>query len=473
MKFIILGAGLSGLTCATTLKKHGHDVCVVEKESEVGGLARSYKIDGHTFDYGPHFLFGEKVYEIICEQFPEIDLKRVDSTKEKMYFREKYFNFPFDPKNIILNLENGKLPGVLCDLIMKRVFGSASSCQSQSVEDWVIQAVGRRIYDYVSLGGYIEKLYGLPPTEISREWGIQKLKFLAKWRDANLIKLALSSLSEENNVRKRVIHYPISGGIDHVAIGISESLKSLGGEILFDSEAATILHRNDGVSLILRTKGREQRVDGDFLISTIPITQLVGMLKPAVPADIGRKVKLLRYRTLLLLYLCIRREWVLKDQCIYFTEEPYLFRRITEFKHLDKGMAPQGMTSLCIEMTCFDNDQIYDKDKEEICRIVVEQLENGGYLKRDDIEGYHFLRIPFAYPVYELKSNSILESVLNYLGGYGNIISIGRQGLFFYNAMNSSIILSHDLANKLSLYNRTRRREIIKAFYHLRLKKYK
>ena len=168
MKFIILGAGLSGLTCATTLKKHGHDVCVVEKESEVGGLARSYKIDGHTFDYGPHFLFGEKVYEIICEQFPEIDLKRVDSTKEKMYFREKYFNFPFDPKNIILNMENGKLPGVLCDLIMKRVFGRASSCQSQSVEDWVIQAVGRRIYDYVSLGGYIEKLYGLPPTEISR-----------------------------------------------------------------------------------------------------------------------------------------------------------------------------------------------------------------------------------------------------------------------------------------------------------------
>jgi len=136
-------------------------------------------------------------------------------------------------------------------------------------------------------------------------------------------------------------------------------------------------------------------------------------------------------------------------------------------------MAPQGVTSLCIEMTCFDNDQIYDKDKEEICRIVVEQLENGGYLKRDDIEGYHFLRIPFAYPVYELKSNSILESVLNYLGGYGNIISIGRQGLFFYNAMNSSIILSHDLANKLSLSNRTRRREIIKAFYHLRLKKYK
>jgi protoporphyrinogen oxidase len=55
---VILGAGLAGLTAAYTLQRAGEDHWqVYERESRVGGLARTMEVDGFRFDYGPHILF--------------------------------------------------------------------------------------------------------------------------------------------------------------------------------------------------------------------------------------------------------------------------------------------------------------------------------------------------------------------------------------------------------------------------------
>ena len=51
---VIVGAGVAGLVCAQLLLEAGCEVVVVERESEIGGLARSYRYDGYSFDCGPH-----------------------------------------------------------------------------------------------------------------------------------------------------------------------------------------------------------------------------------------------------------------------------------------------------------------------------------------------------------------------------------------------------------------------------------
>ena len=471
MRFIIFGAGLSGLSCAAALKRHGHEVTVIEKEHEVGGLARSFRINGYTFDYGPHFLFGEKVYHLIRKHYPEIDVKMLHSTKEKMFFRNKYFNFPFDPKNILQKIERRKVPGILLEMAVKKILWKKPSNGFGNVEDWVIQAVGRRIYNYISLGGYIKKLYGLPPRDISQEWGIQKLKFLAKWRDANFIQLVSKSFSEGGNVKKRVIHYP-GTGIDDISRKISETLQRAGGRILFNSEAICFKHRSEGVSITMRRGGKEEQIEGDFVVSTIPITQLTTMLSPQPPAEIVKKVTTMRYRTLLLLYLLINKERVLDHQCIYFTEDQFFFRRITEFRHLDSSMVPAGKTSLCVEITCFEEEDISHWGKEDLSRIVIEQLEHLNYIRRNDIEGIHFLRIPYAYPVYEVHADKILAQVLAFLESYARLVSIGLQGLFHYNAMYSSILSGDELGVRLSASDPREWKKIVQETYGNRIEKY-
>lgn len=58
MKYLILGAGPSGLTVANKLKQAGiTDFLVLECEKKAGGLCRSQNVDGSPFDIGGgHFL---------------------------------------------------------------------------------------------------------------------------------------------------------------------------------------------------------------------------------------------------------------------------------------------------------------------------------------------------------------------------------------------------------------------------------
>ena len=53
MKSIIIGSGFGGIASALRLKAKGHDVTLIEKQSDLGGRARVFKKNGFTFDGGP------------------------------------------------------------------------------------------------------------------------------------------------------------------------------------------------------------------------------------------------------------------------------------------------------------------------------------------------------------------------------------------------------------------------------------
>ncbi len=55
---LIVGAGLGGLECAYILAKKGLSVCVVEKETQVGGCLQMFRRRGHAFDTGFHYVGG-------------------------------------------------------------------------------------------------------------------------------------------------------------------------------------------------------------------------------------------------------------------------------------------------------------------------------------------------------------------------------------------------------------------------------
>ncbi len=57
-KIAVIGAGISGLTCAYELKKAGHEVTVFERNDYVGGRMASRVKDGLIFDIGANHLCG-------------------------------------------------------------------------------------------------------------------------------------------------------------------------------------------------------------------------------------------------------------------------------------------------------------------------------------------------------------------------------------------------------------------------------
>ena len=56
-KILVLGGGVAGSSIAYYLSEKGYDVTVIEKNSRVGGLARTCFYGGHPYEFGPHIWF--------------------------------------------------------------------------------------------------------------------------------------------------------------------------------------------------------------------------------------------------------------------------------------------------------------------------------------------------------------------------------------------------------------------------------
>ncbi len=56
-KILVLGGGVAGASIAYFLGEKGYDVTIIEKNSRVGGLARTCYYGGHPYEFGPHIWF--------------------------------------------------------------------------------------------------------------------------------------------------------------------------------------------------------------------------------------------------------------------------------------------------------------------------------------------------------------------------------------------------------------------------------
>ena len=52
-KAIVIGSGFGGLAIACRLKKHNFNVKLLEKQSDLGGRARTFTHNGFKYDAGP------------------------------------------------------------------------------------------------------------------------------------------------------------------------------------------------------------------------------------------------------------------------------------------------------------------------------------------------------------------------------------------------------------------------------------
>jgi len=467
-RFAILGAGLSGLAVGNALVRGGHEVVCLEREPEVGGLARSVRTGGFTFDYGPHFLFGDKVLPLLARLTPGLELAPVRRDLERMLVGGRYFKFPFQPKDLLLHMPRRALPGVLLEMLGRRLAPARDG--GASVEEWVSEAVGRRLYDYISLSGYIEKLYGLPASRVSREWGIQKLKFLARWREAGLLTLASRAWGEGRRVQAYPVSYP-PAGIDQLAGALAEGLTGAGGRVVRGAEVCQV--DSDKPAVSFRQDGDLQTLDADFVVSTLPVTALVKLLSPAAPEAVAAACRgSLRYRSVALLFIRLEEPEAIPHLCIYFTQQGPSFRRLTEFRRLSPRLAPEGRTSLCVEITFAEGDGLSALSDRELFELAAGQLSGLGMLRRPKVSGYQVLRLPFAYPVYELGYEAGLEAVLGWLGGLASLVSVGRQGLFHYNTMANSVLEGYGVGERLAAALPGQRGEIIRSVYAGRMNKY-
>ena len=93
----IFGGGLTGLTLGYLLSQRGVDVEVLEKEKEFGGLMRTLRQDGFTFDWGgSHIIFSKnkEALNFLLDLLGENKLGQKRNTK--VLYKGSYVKYPFE-----------------------------------------------------------------------------------------------------------------------------------------------------------------------------------------------------------------------------------------------------------------------------------------------------------------------------------------------------------------------------------------
>lgn len=125
VNYLILGAGITGLSCAAKLQ--GEDYLLLERESEIGGYCRTFHEKGFVWDFAGHFFHFSNP-EIQAEFSELLSGNDIVFNKKctKVFYDNKYIDYPFQYN--IHQLEKEEFIDCLSDLF-RRPVGQATNFQ--------------------------------------------------------------------------------------------------------------------------------------------------------------------------------------------------------------------------------------------------------------------------------------------------------------------------------------------------------
>ncbi len=464
---IILGAGLAGLGAGYALSisnsSSAKNILVIEADKTVGGLAKTINRNGFRFDLGGHrFKTNKPKIEQLVRNIMGHELLVVNRSS-KILLRDKYFDYPLKPLNAISGFGIATTSRILLEYtagLLKQPFVNEKIV---SLEDWVVHHFGRTLFN-IYFREYSEKVWGINCNRICMEWMEQRIQKLSLGK---AIKKALFKYSGKNNGMHTLASeflYP-SLGIGRIANRLKQEIEK-NNTVLTNSRVVRINHNGNRIENVTTRSGpannkmNAQACDhgGNEFISSIPVATLVQLLHPRPPTEILEAASKLKYRDLVIVTIMLNRERVTDQTWVYLPEQKIPFGRIHEPTNWSNKMAPPGKTLLVTEHFCFRGDKTWSASNEELAEKTVSNLVTLGFIKRHEVLDKVVLRIPRAYPLFEVGYTKQLEKICKYLDRFHNLRLIGRGGMFrYYNmdhTLESGISAAEALmANKPELFN--------------------
>jgi protoporphyrinogen oxidase len=432
---VILGAGLAGLAAGRLLSESGARVTVVERESTVGGLSRTVEHRGFRFDLGGHRFFTEnkKIEDFVKDALggDMLDVHR----SSKVLIDGAYFDYPWRPANALLHLGTRRAAAILFDFLAERVRRRFRKTEIISLEDWIVDRFGRTFFD-IFVEEYSEKVWGVECSRISKDWAerrIEGLSFGIAVRDA----LFGQHGAKARTLIRKFLYPPL--GIGRIAECLRWKIDE-NNSVLTGTTAVRINHsaaRIDGVAT--RTGDQTTFRPVAELVSSVPLPALARLMNPAPPADVLEAVSRLRFRDLVIVTLMIDRERVTDQTWIYAPQRGIPFGRLHEPTNWSARMAPEGKTLLVTEHFCFRGDDVWTAADKALVEATVASLEGLDLIERREVIDSVVLRIPNAYPVFDIGYNRNCGIIRDYFEEFGNLRLIGRGGQFRYFNMDHAI----------------------------------
>lgn len=423
---VIVGAGITGCVIGYELSKRGRKVIIVEKDSRVGGLAKSFHYGGgFSFDIGPHRFHTqkEKISSFINNVLKDDSITIFRNTA--VYFLEKYYPWPLRP-TIMFDLPLHITVKSAWELLWMAL--SNKKKKICNFEDYILVNYGPTLYN-VFFKEYTQKFLGLPTKDIHPEWAREAMKRaivdeqIASRNLLDILKLTLTFKPTQTE-----FIYPVKGGIGLFCERLKDKIREHGGEIFTDSFITDINYSDGKIEEIFLNK---VKIRPETLVWTASLNEVCRLLN--LPFNN------LSYLSLLL-YNVETDDLVKKNyQWCYYGDKKIIFSRITAHGLFSENMAPEGKSGLCVEVNCREGDLTWNNPETLIERIKKDLVKTGLASHVSKIGKIHIEKVKNAYPVYTVEYPQRLKKVKEDLSRFENLVLAGRTGLFWYNNMDDCI----------------------------------
>ena len=483
---IIIGAGPAGLTAAIELQRHSAiKPIVIEADTQVGGLSRTVRYKGNRMDIGGHRFFsksdrvmqwwldlmpveagaagdGELRYQGQHRSVPdggqadpETDdlVMLVRQRKSRIYFMRRFFDYP-----IRLTADTLQKMGPLRTAMAGASYMRAALLprrDERTLEDFFINRFGRELYE-TFFRSYTEKVWGVPCTEISAEWGAQRIKGLSlRGVVTHFVAKRFSGAGREDIAQKQTqtsliekFLYPKLGPgqlWEHAADLVCRN----GGEIHYGIQIDSICANDDHIISVegVDAAGHRLTFTGDHFFSTMPVRDLIRSLSSPVPTEVREVSEGLVYRDFITVGLLVSKlkltepdGSLLKDNWIYVQEPDVLVGRLQIFNNWSPWLvADEDKVWIGLEYFCNDTDAVWKLSDEEMARLAAGEIAKIGIINAEDVEDAHVVRVPKTYPAY-FGTYDRFHVIRNYVDRFENLYLIGRNGMHKYNNQDHSML---------------------------------
>lgn len=419
MKPIILGGGIAGLSLAYFLDR---DSIVLEKEEKPGGLCRSFEFNQVVYDAGPHTIFSKnkETLGFLTSLAKTNFIKR----SNKIYHKGRLIRYPFAYDLASLNDKDREY------CLREFLHNPYKNCRPKNALEFFLKTFGKGITE-LHLRPYNKKIWKVDPSSLD----VSITERIPKPLKEDIIKSA--------RIHQLDAYYPDRNGFQEI---ISAFLKLIAkkSEVIYPVKIKRI-YREKRIWQVETDKGI---FISDSLINCMPLPELFKFVN--APKNITEVLNELKYNSLYIVAVQAKRDRIGNNFALYFADKDIIFNRISKLNFLGKNYCPEGNTSTVLaEITYKPKSRLAGLKKEEVQKMVVDDLDKLDLIKKRDIIGADFRNFEYAYVIYDLNHRKNAGRVLEYLSGIG-IRCCGRSAEFEYLDMDAVVEHSRKLAKKLN-----------------------
>lgn len=457
---LVLGAGPTGLSAAYHL---GVKSLLIEREKRVGGLCRSIKADGFTFDTAGHIMFSNDPY--VHELYDMLlgDNVHWQEREAWIYSKGVHTRYPFqgalhglpietveecligaiearygDWRQPLLEVACERIEDCCADGILEAdlplaepMEPSESADEPRNFEEFIYRVWGAGIARHFAIP-YNRKLWSVPLTEMETSW-LQGRVPLPDLR--TIINGALSPAPKPMGPNAR-FGYPLRGGFQALMDGF---LPHLEGDLRLRSEVTAVSPARRTVSL---RGGTELKYEA--LVSTLPLPQLIRRIGSEAPGSVREAAAGLRSVSGRCVNIGVGRPRVTHRHWTYYPEDT-VFHRIFFQGNASPECNPPGGFGLTCEITYAPSKPL-PCDGDDLIQRCIDDCRRVGVIRDDDeIWTAHQVDIPYAYVVYDHGRTERVAHIREWLAEH-QIVLAGRYSEWEYYNSDHAFLAGRDAA---------------------------